>query len=477
MVDMSKTQPTRSASAMGYVRMIVSRFAAGLVASTLLWVGLFSYVHIHDGVSISVVGDISAQRRDRRSDRDKDERRIPNVTLKVADKLGEVNELIDTENNPQAALEVLNRMISRGTRRYNGNEMANIYRMFAYVYFVLDDTPNTILYNEKILEHREDIRVGMETTTMFTLAQLYFSVERYNDALNMIEDWLLLADDPGPNPYYFVATIYYQQEDYQKAIDYVKLAIEMATERGMVPIKESWWAMLRFLYYEIEDFPKVIEVLEIMVKEYPKRSAWVQLAGMYGQEGFEKKQVYAMEAASVAGFLEQETDYLQFQGLLMSEEAPIRGAWYLKQGFDEGIVEESLRSLNSLGQAYQMAFEDDLAIEQLEKATEYAEDGKIHKRLAQLYLQKEEYGKCSTNADEALERGDITRAYDVKILKGMCEFNRDELQTAKEAFVEARRDARNADADSAERSARDWIRYIDSEQSRLRQLAAAERSG
>ena len=456
---------------------IVQRSLAFFVLVTLGWFGSITTINTtHLGLSIEPMGEVSAQ-RSRRGGRDRDDddkRRIPNVTLATADKLAEVQELSDTENNPQEALAVLDRMIARGTRRYNGNEMANIYRMFAYVYFLLDDVPNTIKYNEMVLEHREDIRLGMETTTMFTLAQLYYSVERYDDSLSMIEDWLLLVEDPGPNPYYFVATIYFQQKQFLKAIEYVELSIEMATERGMLPIKKSWYGMLRFLYYEIEDFPKVIEILEIMVKQYPERSSWVQLAGMYGQEGFDKKQVYAMEAAHALGFFDREMDFLQYHGLLMNQEAPIRAAWYLKEGFDEEIVEDHFRSLNALGQSFQAALEEDEAIEQFEKATEFAEDGKSYKRLAQLYLGKEEYVKCSERADEAIEKGEITREYDVHILKGMCQFNLGNLQTAKDIFVKARRLAREEEAEGSERSARNWIRYIESEQSRNRQLAAAE---
>ena len=441
------------------------------------WFGLVVTVEPRQGgYTFDALGLVAAQREECQTQGrgDKEERRIPSMTISTSDRLAEVQELLDTENNPAEAVAVLQRMVERGTRRYNGNEIANIYRMFAYAYFVTDDIPNTILYNEKILEHRCDIRVGMETTTMFTLSQLYYSIEDYDKSLAMIEDWLVLADDPGPNPYYFVATIYYQQKDFQKAVEYVELAIDMATERGYLPIKKSWWGMLRFLYFEMENYAKVIEILEIMVKEYPERSSWIQLAGMYGQEGFDKKQVYAMESANVLGFFERETDYLQYQGLLMNEGASIRSAWYLKEGFDNGHVEDNYRTLNALGQSYQASYEEDEAIDQFEKATEFAEDGKIYKRLAQLYLAKEEYGKCSERADEALEGGELTRPYDVHILKGMCEFNLGNLETAKGIFTEARRAARNAEADSSERSARDWIRYIDSEQNRLRQLAAAE---
>ena len=449
----------------------------GSVAATLVigWCALFATVEpTTGGVSISLIGAVDAQTCIRDPDDDRDDRKVPHMQITTADKLADIQEIIDTENNPQAGIEELDRMIARGTRRYNGNELANIYKMLAYGYFIMDDMTNTIIYNEKILEHCEDIRIGMQSTTMFTLAQLYYSEERFDEALAMIEDWLLIADDPGPNPYYFVATIYYQREDFDRAIEYVELAIDMATERGMLPIKKSWWGMLRFLYYEKENYPKVIEILEIMVREYPERSTWIQLAGMYGEEGFEKKQLYAMESANVLGFFDRESDYLQYQGVLMNADVAIRGAWYLQEGFDKEIVEDSYRSLNALGQSYQAALEDDEAIEQFEKATEFAEDGRIFKRLAQLYLGKEQFEKCTERAEEAIERGGIDRIWDLKILEGMCEFNRDRLTRALEIFRDARREARDGRAASAERSARDWIRYIENERNRLRQLAAAE---
>ena len=455
---------------------LLANVSCAAIVALLLAVGSITTIEpTSDGISISLIGEASAQsRRSRDRDDEREERRIPSMTITTADKLGEVQEVIDTEENPQAGLEILQRMIDRGTRRYNGNELANIYKMMAYAYFVMDDMPNTITYNEKILEHREDIRIGLETTTMFTLAQLYFTEERFAEALAMIEDWLVLAEDPGPNPYYFVATIYYQQNEYDKAIQYVELAIDMATERGLLPIKKAWWGMLRFLYFTKENYPKVIEILEIMVRDYPERSSWIQLAGMYGQEGFDKKQLYAMESANVLGFFDREQDFLQYQGVLMNADVPIRAAWYLQEGFDNEVVENSYRSLNALGQSYQMALEDDEAIAQFEKATEFAEDGKIFKRLAQLYLGKEEFAKCSEKADQAIEKGGVSRIWDVKILKGMCEFNRDRLSAAREIFIDARRDARRGESASAQKSASQWIRYIENEQDRLRQLAAAD---
>ena len=461
-----------------FIRKVTSYLVVALVAT----VGLFTSFEMNsNGLSMSWLGSVEAavslpekcMTVDERDKKDRD-RKIPTMNQSTYDRLAEVTELIDEENNPTAAIEILDRMIARGTRRYNGNEIANVYRMYAYAYFVLDNMPKTIEYNEKLLENCEHIRLGMQTTTMFSLSQLYFQADRYDESLAVIEDWLKLTEDPGPRPYFFVATIYYQQKQFENAIQYVKLAIDMATERGMLPIKESWWAMLRSLYWETKNYPKVIEVLEIMVEEYPKRDTWIQLAGMYGQEDMQKKQLYAMEATSVLGFFDRENDFLQYQSVLMAAEVPIRSAWYLQEGFDKGFVEESYKTLNALGQSYQASLEDDDAIERFEDATEFAEDGKIYKRLAQLYLGKEQYKKCSERADDALDKGGVSRVYDLMILKGMCEFNLDNLSEARDIFIEARGVARRAEAAASEKSARDWVRYIENEQKRLRQLAAAD---
>ena len=77
-------------------------------------------------------------------------------------------------------------------------------------------------------------------------------------------------------------------------------------------------------------------------------------------------------------------------------------------------------------------------------------------------------------SNDSIKRGGIDRIWDLKILEGMCEYNRERLTRALEIFQEARRDARDGRAASAEQSARQWIRYIENERNRLRQLAAAE---
>ena len=129
--------------------------------------------------------------------------------------------------------------------------------------------------------------------------------------------------------------------------------------------------------------------------------------------------------------------------------------------------------MQSLGQAYQIAQDVDDAIPVLEEAGTLSDDGEIFSRLSQLYLEKDQYKKCTDAADNALEKG-VDREYNTEIVLGMCLFNRDRLTQARKTFVTARRHARADKNESVERICNQWITYIDRDRIRRDELAKAE---
>ena len=402
-------------------------------------------------------------------------RRVPNISEMTFRRLAQAQELMDLKEY-DAALEVLIEMDKR-SRRYNGNELGQVYSMFAFIMFSKEDNPRTIQYYEKVLEQGDDITEGLEHGTMYSLAQLYFVEAEYQRSLDMMNRWLIkkadFGEDPGPNPRYFMGQVYYAMKDYPGATKQIELAITMAEERNMVPIKENWWQLLRFLYFEQDNWDRVLEILHVLVRDYPKRDYWVQLAGIYGQEGYEREQVLAMEVAHAGGYLDRERDVLNYGGLLMQEEVPYRAAKWMQVGFDEELVEATAKNLQSLGQAYQIAQDIDDAIPILENAGQLSDEGEIFSRLSQLYLEKDEYKKCTDAADSALEKG-VDREYNTEIVLGMCLFNRDRLTQARKTFVTARRHARADKNESVERICNQWITYIDRDRIRRDELAKAE---
>ncbi|MCB1686522.1 MAG: hypothetical protein R3E82_04950 [Pseudomonadales bacterium] len=397
-------------------------------------------------------------------------RRVPSMSEATFKKLAEAQELIDAKDLT-GAMAVLDTMLDR-SRRLNGNEIGQVHNMRGFVYFSQENYNKAIEEYQTVIAQGDEISEGLETTTLYTLAQLSFVAERYKDALKYMEIWITKANNPGADPHIFMGQVYYQMQDYPKAIQQIEKGISIAKERGII-IKENWWGLLNYLYFEQENWPKVLEILEILVQQFPKREYWIRLAGIHGQQGNEKEQVHAMQAAYTAGFLVEERDLTNLAGLLMQEQVPFRAAMVMEQGFKDKKIERNAKNLQGLGQAWQLAQETEKAIPVYEEAGKLAEDGRIYERLAQLYLDDDQYDACVDASNGAIRKGGIRSLPQVYIVKGMCEFNGEKLSSARESFVTCRKESRGSKDESNERICQQWITYIDSETNRRAQLAAA----
>lgn len=398
-------------------------------------------------------------------------RKVPSMSESTFKKLSEAQEAVDAKDFATAKSVIMD-ALERGKRSMNGNETGQMYNMLGFIYFSQEDYKGAVNAYKQVVAQGDDIPEGLETTTLYTLAQLSFIEENYDDALRYMETWISKANNPGPEPHIFMGQVYYQKKDFPSATTQIETGINKAKERG-TPVKEQWWALLNYLYYEREDWPKVLNTLEILVKQFPKRDYWVRLAGIHGQEGNEKEQLWSMEAAYVAGFLDRETDLTNLSGLLMQAEVPYRAANVLEKGIEKGVVEKNAKTLRSLGQAWQIAQETDKAIPVFEDAAKLADDGKIYDRLANLYLDADKNDACITAADNALKKGGLRKPQVTNLVKGMCLYNQENFNTSRKAFATCRDTARRSEDENNQRICAQWITFIDNEVARREQLANA----
>jgi tetratricopeptide (TPR) repeat protein len=392
-------------------------------------------------------------------------RKTPAMREQTYKKLSQVQEFIDVKDL-QGALEALGKTRLRGMNAY---ELGQLYNMWAYVYFSMENYPKAIEAYQAVLAQVPGIPEVMEEQALYAVGQLYFILEDYRRSIEYLHKWFAVVTNPGPQPYVFLAQAYYQLKRFREAIPPVMTAIDIARQRGQRP-KENWWLLLRAMYYELEDWRKVLDIVEILVVEYPKKDYWVQLSGIYGQEGYEKNQVAALEMAWLQGWLEREQEYVNLSGLFMQEEVPYRAARVLKEGIDREIVELDSDNWRMLGQAWQMAQEVDRAIAAYKKSAELAEDGDIAYRLSQLFMDKDDNANCLKFANLALRQGELRREEDVQMVKGMCQFNLDRLSNARDTFAVCRRTARRSENDMTARQCQRWIAYVDRERSRRLKL-------
>jgi tetratricopeptide (TPR) repeat protein len=347
----------------------------------------------------------------------------------------------------------------------NSYERAQMLNLYAFIYYSQDQYPRAITAYEELLE-QEDLPEAMETGTVYTLAQLYFTTEDWRKAIGMMNRWLSLDSDPQPQTYEILAQAYYELEEYRNALAPTRRAIELTRQAGK-PAKENSYLLLRVLYYELEEYDQVAAVLHELIERFPKKQYWLQLAGIYGELEDQTKQLNSFELAYLQGYLGTEAEVMSLAGLLLQNDLPYRAGKVLEKGLAEGVIATTLQNWRLLSQAWTLAQEDDRAIPALERAAGLSNDGELDVVLAQTLMYLDRFADAAQSVRTGLRKGGLDRPDQAQILLGQALYEMGEFDEARTAFEAAQADRRSRQL------AAQWLSYVDSEEDRQAQLRAA----
>ncbi len=278
--------------------------------------------------------------------------------------------------------------------------MLNLY---AYIYYAKDQVPKAISTYEQLLNQPE-LPEALQTSTVYTLSQLYFSQENWQKSIAMLERWMGLTKEDNKTAFEMMAQAYYQLGEYNKALRPAWKVIELTQAAGE-PIKEQSYLLLRVLHYEAKEYQQVIDILEELIKLFPKKQYWMQLASIYGEIDNQKKQLNVLELAYLQGFLTTENEILTLASLLLNNDLYVRAGKILSKGLDDGVISSTLEHWRLLAQAWTMAQENEKAIPALIKAAELSPDGKLDLMLAQTYMNLNRWEESVATARKATLKG------------------------------------------------------------------------
>jgi tetratricopeptide (TPR) repeat protein len=382
-------------------------------------------------------------------------RRTPTIRLNVFDDALECNEAGDLECT-RAALERI-----RARSDLNSFETAQMWSFYAYMYVEQDDYPAAIRAYENVLAE-PDITVGLETTTLYSLATLYAQQDQYEQALAALERWFGLEPMPSVDAYMLNAQILYQLQRFREALEPTDRAFELARMQGREP-QEGWYQLLAVLQFELEDYPKVIETTTFLAERWMKAEYVKRLAGLYSQIGQEQQMLALLEVSHEAGWLDSSSELVTLASLLLNADIPYKAARILETGLEAGIVDSTLANWRLLAQAWQLAQDDERGLPALTRASELAPDGEVDLMLAQSYANLLQWEPCVEAGRAALRRG-AAREDLTQIILGSCLLESGRFGEARDAFRQAARDERSR------RSVEQWLQYVHSEEARVRGL-------
>ncbi len=365
-------------------------------------------------------------------------------------------------SNFTLATQILEKLRSQELNSY---EQAQVLNLFAYIHYSQNRMAQAMASYEQLLA-LPNLPGALTTSTLYTLAQLYFSQEQWQKSVDTLRRWFDLTPEPPRQAYEMMCQAYYQQEKYRDALPHAIRVVELTQKSGEAA-SENAYLMLRVLYYELKDFPKVVATLHELIKRWPKKQYWMQLASLYGEMEDQKRQLATLELAYLQGYLDREADLLSLVSLLLNNEVYLRAGKILETGLRDGAISSTLDNWRLLAQAWTLAREYERAIPALARASELSPDGKVDVLLAQAHSYVGRWPESVTAARSALRRGGLGRPDQVQVMLGQALFELGEYEEAKAAFLAAQADRRSREV------AAGWLSYIDSEQERQAQLKAA----
>lgn len=385
------------------------------------------------------------------------------------------DELIKAQEAQEAgdvttALAVLDKLKQRtGRRALKPYELAQMWNFYAYAYLAKEDFKQGINAFEQLLK-QPDIPQQLIDSTRYTLAQLYFAEGNVAKATQTLEQWFTTAENPNPDAYVLLAQMYLQAEKLDPALTQLLKAFD-ATKAQNRETKENWYALLQYIYAEKQQYQKQVEALEILVNRWPKRNYWLAMMGAYSELDMEKKQLAAMDAAYQQGMLDQESYLISFAQLLAANEQPFQAAKVMKRGFDDKLITENAKNFERIGEYYRRAQETQTAIPYLQKAAELTDDGEVAIRLAYVYLNRYMYQEAVNAVQLGLKKGGVKKPLDARFLLGQAQFHAGQFDSARKTLAEVVQAARKQEAERLHKQANQWLKYIDSEMKRQKEIA------
>ena len=164
-------------------------------------------------------------------------------------------------------------------------------------------------------------------------------------------------------------------------------------------------------------------VLEELIEAYPKDSYILTLAGVYSELGDTKKQLALTESLYEKGYIEGKSHAVNLANLYLLHGIPYKAATVLEKEMAAGNVKSDVRNLRLLSQAWYQAREDRKAIPPLKRAAAAGNEGELYIRLAQSYINLENWSEAAKSAKKGLSIADPKRSDTSKIMYGIGVFN------------------------------------------------------
>ena len=249
------------------------------------------------------------------------------------------------------------------------------------------------------------------------LAQLYFQTENYPKAIEYGNEYL--AGAPSDQTIGdLVARGYFLQKDYANARTTAKKLADASAKPS-----EQILQVLLASNLELDDRPAIFATLESLVKHYPQPKYWNDLLNnqlFASKTDRELRSLYRlMEDTKV---LDKGEEYAEMGAALVGGGFPSEAKRVLDKAMSEGLLqgEDKARAQQDLERARSGAEADRKELAGADAALAAAKTGNDMVSLGKLYFSTGEYAKSADAIQKGLAKGGVSDADDANTLLGIA---------------------------------------------------------
>lgn len=338
-----------------------------------------------------------------REDRQVEEREVEAGTMSedTYKRLSRVHEQLGEEDYA-GALDGLRRLEDR---RLNDYERALVYQTYGFVFASQGKIRESIKYFERTLA-LDSLPNEAQQGMLFSLAQLYSSVEEYQKTIETMRTWFRYEADPVAEAYMVMGYAHFNLGKPLEALPYVQKAIEKSEKP-----KEPWYQLELSIYLDQGRYADAARILERMINLWPNNPQyWEALAGSYMELQQDSKALSTLMVAYTKGILNTQAKILNVVRLNMFMDIPHTAGKILAKAIAEGKVEPTQRNLDLLLSAWQASREYDEAVKVIDRLAQVSGEPKYYMDKAHIFNERAQWEEVAAAARQALDSGYEDRA-------------------------------------------------------------------
>lgn len=348
---------------------------------------------------------------------------------KFAKAYGKVADLYEAEQYEEA----LAGLQKLDTPKATPYERAKIEQMRGYIAYNQDDLETAIAAFKRALE--TDALINTEHFQLkLTLAELYHMNDQLPESAAAFDDWLKDAETITGRNWALQAKNYYDQDDYEKALEY----IDKAYATGDAP-ERAWAQMKANALLSLERTPEAIAFGREVLAKTPDDAEFVNfLTALLLDAEQPQEAVTILENLRTQGKLDKENLYVNLYAGYRDLDKPVDGAKLLSEGIEKGIVKPSRDRYLQIGEAYYDAEDLPNALTYFRKSAEMSpSDGTADLYAGQVLLDQENPKEARTAFAAAIQKGNLKQLGNAYYQLGIAELDSENEAAAVAAFQKA----------------------------------------